>query len=174
MLPREAPDSAPRKGIAVAQPPGLDAPGEPGGALPGAEPRPPLPLLILDAVFDPLATGGVQFRQAAALTPVVLASIAEQVRRRVVRWFARRGLLDPDDVQDMLAWEHGGFSLDASVCIAGHDWAGLERLLRYCARPRFAVRFTGYSRQSVGNYQGQLLEPTEAELSAEAKGRSYI
>jgi hypothetical protein len=32
-----------------------------------------------------------------------------------------------------------------------------ERRLRYCASPRFAVRFTGYSRQSVGNYQGQLL-----------------
>ena len=43
------------------------------------------------------------------------------------------------------------------MCIAGHDRAGLERLLRYCARPRFAVRLTGYSRQSVGNYQGQLL-----------------
>jgi hypothetical protein len=39
----------------------------------------------------------------------------------------------------MLAWEHGGFSLDASVCIAGHDRAGLERLLRKCVRPRFAL-----------------------------------
>ena len=39
----------------------------------------------------------------------------------------------------MLAWEHGGFSLDASVCIAGPDRAGLERLLRYCARPPFAL-----------------------------------
>ena len=41
--------------------------------------------------------------------------------------------------------------------IASQDRAGLERLLRYCVRPRFAVRFTGYSRQSVGNYQVQLL-----------------
>ena len=57
----------------------------------------------------------------------------------------------------MLAWDNSGFSLDASGRIAGQDRAGLERLLRYCARPRFAVRFTGYSRQSVGNYQGQLL-----------------
>jgi hypothetical protein len=52
---------------------------------------------------------------------------------------------------------NGGFSLDASLRIAGQDRAGLERRLRHCARPRFAVRFTGYSRQSVGNYQGQLL-----------------
>ena len=74
-------------------------------------------------VFEPPATGGVQFRQAAALPPDAVASITEQVRRRVVRWFAHRGLLEPDDARDMLAWEHGGFSLDASVCIAGHDRA---------------------------------------------------
>jgi hypothetical protein len=56
-----------------------------------------------------------------------------------VRWFAYRGLLDPDDARDMLTWEHGGFSLDASVCIAGQDRARLERLLRCCARPPFAL-----------------------------------
>ena len=28
--------------------------------------------------------------------------------------------------------------MDTSVCIAAHDRAGLERLLRYCARPPFA------------------------------------
>jgi hypothetical protein len=32
-----------------------------------------------------------------------------------------------------------GFSLDAAVRIAGDDRAGLERLLRYCARPAFAL-----------------------------------
>ena len=89
--------------------------------------------------------------------PEARAAITEQVRIRVLRWFARSGLLDPADARDMLAWANSGFSVDASVCIAGPDRVGLERLLRYCARPRFAVRFTGYSRQSVGNYQGQLL-----------------
>jgi len=40
----------------------------------------------------------------------------------------------------MGGWEHGGgFSVDASVCIAGEDRAGLERLLRYCARPPFSL-----------------------------------
>ena len=39
----------------------------------------------------------------------------------------------------MLAWANSGFSLDVSVCIAGPDRAGLERLLRYCARPPFAL-----------------------------------
>ena len=53
--------------------------------------------------------------------------------------FSRHGLLDPDDARGMLAWASSGFSLDASVRIAGHDRAGLERLLRYCARPPFAL-----------------------------------
>ena len=34
---------------------------------------------------------------------------------------------------------NGGFSLDATVQIRGWDRAGLERLLRYCARPPFAL-----------------------------------
>jgi len=40
----------------------------------------------------------------------------------------------------MDSWVHGGgFSVDASVCINEKDRAGLERLLRYCARPPFAL-----------------------------------
>ncbi len=40
----------------------------------------------------------------------------------------------------MLTWqESGGFSIDASVRIEGDDRAGVERLLRYCARPPFAL-----------------------------------
>ena len=40
----------------------------------------------------------------------------------------------------MGGWDHGGgFSLDASVRIEGADRASRERLLRYCARPPFAL-----------------------------------
>ncbi len=40
----------------------------------------------------------------------------------------------------MLGWDHGGgFSLDASVRIEATDRDGLERLIRYCARPPFAL-----------------------------------
>ena len=39
----------------------------------------------------------------------------------------------------MLSYQHSGFSVDAGVCIEAHDRAGLERLLRYCARPPFAM-----------------------------------
>jgi hypothetical protein len=59
---------------------------------------------ILDGVFEPPATGGVQFRQAAALTPDAVASITEQARRRVVRGFAHRGLLEPVSDRRLDAW----------------------------------------------------------------------
>ena len=38
-----------------------------------------------------------------------------------------------------LASTRTAFSLDAAVRIEGPDRAGLERLLRYCARPPFAL-----------------------------------
>lgn len=94
---------------------------------------------VLDGVFDGSPAGQVQFRPAHALAPEALAAIATQVRQRVLRWFARSGLLEPADAHDMLGWEHGGFSLDAAVRVTDDDRAGLERLLRYCARPAFAL-----------------------------------
>jgi len=58
----------------------------------------------------------------------------------VLRWFVRHGTLDATDALDMAGWEHGGgFSLDASVRIEALDRAGLERLLRYCARGPLAL-----------------------------------
>ena len=48
----------------------------------------------------------------------------------------RRRLIKPRCVQYPRG---GGFSVDAGVCIAGADRARLERLLRYCARPLFAM-----------------------------------
>ena len=50
-----------------------------------------------------------------------IAAVQQQVRARVLRWFARAGTLDPLDARDMASWDHvGGFSLDASVRIDGH------------------------------------------------------
>jgi len=37
----------------------------------------------------------------------------------VLRWFARSGGLPAGDARDMLGWDHGGFSFDAAVRIAG-------------------------------------------------------
>jgi len=58
----------------------------------------------------------------------------------VLRLFKRRDLLFCAVVEEMLQWSHaGGFSVDASVLIAARDRRGLERLLRYCARPVLAL-----------------------------------
>jgi hypothetical protein len=81
------------------------------------EQRIPLFLWVVEAHLRKSCPG------ASALAPEKVAVIEEQVRRRVLRWFSRHGLVDPDDACDRLAWDNGGFSLDASVCIAGQDRA---------------------------------------------------
>lgn len=59
--------------------------------------------------------------------------------RRILRAFVGRGLLQSCDAKDMLAYKHSGLSLDAGVCIEADHRAALKRLLRYCARPPFAM-----------------------------------
>jgi hypothetical protein len=51
---------------------------------------------VIDGVFEPVEEAddvpqSVRFCPAAALTPEAVAAIAEQVRVRVLRWFARSG-----------------------------------------------------------------------------------
>jgi hypothetical protein len=102
---------------------------------------------VIDGVFEPAAaTGdtdaapGVVFHAAAGLDAQAIAAVQAQVRRRVLRIFVRRALIEQCDAEEMAGWEHGGgFSVDAAVRIEGNDRAGLERLLRYCARPPFAL-----------------------------------
>ena len=66
------------------------------------------------------------------------------MRKRLLRAFVARGHLESHDAKDMneraASSQHGGgFSVDAGVRIEATDRAGLERLLRYCARPPFAM-----------------------------------
>ena len=61
------------------------------------------------------------------------------LRRRILRAFVGRRLIEKADAKDMLAYQHSGFSVNAGVCIEAHDRAALERLLRYCARPPFPM-----------------------------------
>jgi hypothetical protein len=89
--------------------------------------------------------GPPAFLPARPLTAADLTALTERVRRRVIRWFRRKGLLDAAAAADMLAWENSGFSIDASVRITLLDrdvpsyFQSLEHLLRYCARPPFAL-----------------------------------
>jgi len=107
-------------------------------------------LCVVDGLFERIdtdeglepenSTASLRFHEATALTPQLLERLEHTVRRRVLRHVRRHGLLEPHDVEDMLTWDHGGgFSLDASVRIEAPDRNGLERLIRYCARPPFAL-----------------------------------
>jgi hypothetical protein len=89
---------------------------------------------------SPKPTDDLRFHEATALTHELLEGLQHTIRKRVLRHMARHGLLEPHDAQDMLGWDHGGgFSLDGSVRIEATDREGLERLIRYCARPPFAL-----------------------------------
>ena len=68
-----------------------------------------------------------------------MAQVQTDLRRRIPSAFVGRGLIGQADAKEMLACQHSGFSVDAGVCIEAHDRAALERLLRYCARPPFAM-----------------------------------
>jgi hypothetical protein len=69
---------------------------------------------------------------------------------------ATQRLLDADGAVDMLNWENSGFSVDASVRIALIDrdvpnyFRSLEHLLRYCARPPFALERLSVRRAADG------------------------
>ena len=93
---------------------------------------------ITDGLFCAEEGGGRFY--PSALCPEAIAEVQQRTRRRVLRLFKRRDLLSCDVVENMLQWSHaGGFSVDASVWIAARDRRGLERLLRYCARPVLAL-----------------------------------
>jgi hypothetical protein len=105
---------------------------------------------VTDGVFKPApdeagGDGPPLFVSARPITPADLAALTERVRRRVIRWFRLARLLDAAAAADMLAWENSGFSIDASVRITLLDrdvpgyFQSLEHLLRYCARPPFAI-----------------------------------
>lgn len=82
---------------------------------------------------------GIVFHPASAIDETAVAQVQADLRRRILRAFVGRSLLESCDAKDMLAYQHSGFSVDAGVCIEAHDRAALERLLRYCARPPFAM-----------------------------------
>jgi hypothetical protein len=97
-------------------------------------------VLVLDGVISGDDERGVRFHEATRLEARDAEALARTVQLRVLRWFVRRGLLDPSAAADMRTWQGtGGFSVDGSVRIEGEDRAGLERLVRYCARGALAL-----------------------------------
>ena len=116
---------------------------------------------VTDGVFVPAAADAgcdapPAFLPARPITQADLAAPTERVRRRLIRWFRMQRLLDAAAAADMLAWENSGFSVDASVRITLIDrdvpsyFRSLEHLLRYCARPPFALERLSVTRGPDG------------------------
>ena len=96
-------------------------------------------ICLLDGIFEEI-DGIVKFTPLPVLNAEDLASIIKTTQQKVLKLFVRKGILEPYEMDDMLQWRnYGGFSIDASVRIHENDRAGLERLLRYCARPPFSM-----------------------------------
>ena len=127
-------------------------------------------LIVPDGIFF---TDGdlseVKFQKVFLIEEKIQAT-QERIRMRVLKFFEKRGLFGKEEVEKMLAYENSGFSLDASVKIESWDRDGLERLIRYCARPCFAsenLRMNGpwvNYRFSKPTYKGQRfvqLDPLE-------------
>ena len=95
---------------------------------------------VVDGVFEALADADAITFHPAQIDDAAIAEVQAKVRKRLLRAFVARGHLESHDAKNMAAYAHGcGFSVDAGVRIEATDRAGLERLLRYCARPPFAM-----------------------------------
>jgi len=101
-------------------------------------------LIVADGIFSS-DEDILQFYEAF-LTSDDIADTQDNIQKRVLRYFCKRGFFDKETVERMLTYENSGFSLDARVRIESWDREGLERLIRYCARPCFKsenVRWNG-------------------------------
>ena len=104
---------------------------------------------VVDGVFEEIpgdvdrdgdsSPPSVTFHPTTAIDADAVTQVQATLRRRILRAFVGRGLLESFQAKDMLGYRHSGFSVDTSVCIEAHDRAGLERLLRYCARAPFSM-----------------------------------
>ncbi|MEZ4387983.1 MAG: transposase [Candidatus Krumholzibacteriia bacterium] len=84
------------------------------------------------------------FHASVGLDPEDVATVQRQIRRRGLRWLHRHGHLDDAAVHALDAADHaGGWSVEASVSIPEWDRQGLERLVRYCARPPLSLARLG-------------------------------
>ncbi|UCF67519.1 MAG: transposase zinc-binding domain-containing protein [Acidobacteriota bacterium] len=89
------------------------------------------------------------FGNAGAFHPIPelnTAVIEEVFRRLVLGRLNRAKRLSQEFMQNLLSWEHSGFSARLGVAIGADDRAGLERLVRYIVRvpvPAGTVRIAG-------------------------------
>jgi len=80
------------------------------------------------------------FHATTRIDANTIAQVRADARRRLLRSFVYRGLLPGDCAWAMGQSAHGGgFPVDVLVCLEAAGRAGREWLLRYSARPPFAL-----------------------------------
>jgi hypothetical protein len=75
---------------------------------------------VVDGVFQEfaeLAAPGIIFHPASGIDSETVAQVEATRRRRILRGFVGRGLLESFEAKEMLGYAHSGFSVDAGVCI---------------------------------------------------------
>jgi putative transposase len=110
---------------------------------------------VIDGVFG--AQGErVQFHEARLLCPADIAAVQRAARTRVLRLFARPGLIPPEaGGRDAANGSTGGLLSRCRGPHRGHGPEGVERLLRYCAaRSLRASGCSGRSRPRAGDRDG--------------------
>jgi putative transposase len=88
----------------------------------------------------------LRLKGATFITHDDITDTQEAIQKRVLAYFHRRKFFDKQEMLKMLSYETSGFSLNAAVKVEAWDKDGLERLIRYCARPPFKsenIRFNG-------------------------------
>lgn len=79
-------------------------------------------IIAADGVFS-VNESGLLFHEAC-ITPDDILDTQEAIRKRVLKFFGRRGWFDKDAIDKMLTYENSGFSLDAIVKIESWDRDG--------------------------------------------------
>jgi hypothetical protein len=101
-------------------------------------------VLVTDGVFSAGDDGAAIFHPAVDLDQDDHLAVQSKIRRRGLRWLHRHGHLDSAAVHALDTPDHaGGWSVDASVILPAWDRQGLERLVRYCARPALSQERLG-------------------------------
>jgi hypothetical protein len=93
---------------------------------------------VVDGLFHQDPSGQLNFYRIFDLPDDAIKKAEEEIRKKILPLFQRQKILNKDETENMLSWPHSGFSLHADVRVHPEDREGLERLIRYCARPAFA------------------------------------
>ena len=62
-----------------------------------------------DSTADPATPPGVVFHPASGIDAAAVAQVQVEVRTRILRAFAGRGLIERFEAREMLAFKHSGF-----------------------------------------------------------------